>query len=781
MRLPLRLLTAALSVAVASPGVWPGTGFAEPVETPSESTVDHPPSDVARLSVTDGEVWVSESASGEWIAGRMNAPLVAGDEVSTGAGARAEIQLDSHNIVRLSDDSQFRLAHFTRERIEVEAWRGRVAYSIFGTPPVPVEIATPHFRFQPTAGGLYVIDARDEDETKIVVRQGSGVVVTPDGERQISAGDVAAVHVGRPDDIVIGAAAPPDGWEQWAEARDNEVFNAASWRNVNRRYSGAQDLNRYGEWRRVPDYGRVWVPSAVEPGWAPYRDGYWVWKPYWGWVWVSYEPWGWAPYHYGRWVYIDGYWAWWPGPVTVTYVPVWAPAYVVFLDFGHHHHGRFAWLPLGPADWYYPWWSRKNGLRPVSVTNLHVTNIVQVTNVTTINRGRFAPAVTRVAGVPAIRPLASPNRGRFSAVAAAVNDERVQRAASLAEAPDAGRRAGSRAVALEPRAFREARLVAGGAPAAPALAVPTRERSGSFEPNRPGGRQPDNRRIMSREAPPASGPRETRPSVRPGEPPVGAERPDRPSIRRDGDAPSRPRASTVPQTTPSGRQDGQQPRRGAPGVRDGHTFPDTSGRPETSTQTPRAPAGQDRPKAAAPPAQRPETGRAPSAPPRNQHTFPETSRQPPATRSAPAPRNERAAPPAPPARGPDLPGGRIERPFAPPPDSRSGVSTSRERFASPAPAARPAPSPRFERVEPPRASAPVQRSAPPARIERFEQPRYSAPAPRSAPPPRIERAEPQRSAASQPRLSSPAQRSNPPAPQARSGPSGGNWCGFRPC
>src|SRR6202008_1608409 len=76
-------------------------------------------------------------------------------------------------------------------------------------------------------------------------------------------------------------------------------------------------------------------------------------------------------YHYGRWLPYGGSWAWWPGPVATypAYYPVWSPAYVSFFGFvggvgfrvgfgfgfGFGHVG---WLPVGPGDWYHPWYGR---------------------------------------------------------------------------------------------------------------------------------------------------------------------------------------------------------------------------------------------------------------------------------------------------------------------------------------------------------------------------------------------------------------------------------------
>src|SRR5512139_571091 len=122
---------------------------------------------------------------------------------------------------------------------------------------------------------------------------------------------------------------------------------------------GASDLGQYGSWRTTQRYGRVWVPSAVGPTWAPYTTGQWMWDPYYGWTWVDDAPWGWAPYHYGRWVYWDNYWAWAPGPVLGP--PVYAPALVGFFGFPGVHVGvsfgtPIGWVALGWGEPLIPWW-----------------------------------------------------------------------------------------------------------------------------------------------------------------------------------------------------------------------------------------------------------------------------------------------------------------------------------------------------------------------------------------------------------------------------------------
>ena len=652
---------------------------------PALAAPEEAPSDVARLSIAEGDVQVSDGASGEWIKGVANAPLVAGDEVSTDGGARAEIQLDSSNIARLDENAQLKIAAFTREQVALEVSRGRMIYTVIGKPPIPIDIATPLARFRPSEGGLYTIDVAAGDATRIYIREGRGVVSTSSGEAEIFAGQSAVVDAADLGEIRVGVAPPVDAWENWADRRDGEIRAAQSWRNLNRNYAGAEDLDRHGAWRHAPEYGRVWVPHRVPPGWAPYRVGHWVWKPYWGWVWVSDEPWGWTPYHYGRWVFVDGYWAWWPGPVTVTYVPVWAPAYVVFLGFGHSHHPhhRIGWLPLGPADWYYPWWSRKNHARPVVVNNIHVTNIVNVTNVNVTK-------VVQGADVRAIRPLAPPHRGRFSTVERALDDARVRHAVSHVPGDDIGGRGQRpRAIDADGGSMRQANLMAGGPPALagssseravgrPAAPAAIRNETGvgrlgpspqrAPQLDRPAERVPQ-QRPADRNPPARVGEREARPSADPDRASSIERRDNRPSFeRRNEPRPDRGPESAKP--SPGERRD--LPSAGI----------DTRSAAPQNAPTPRIDA----------PTRVPENRPADRVPPRPEARTPDVRTAPPAA-SAPSPRVERE---------------RVN----PPPQIHRGETRS--------------------------VAPPVQRT-PPARVEPRVEPRAEqrvAPAPqRAAPPP----------------------------------------------
>jgi len=111
-------------------------------------------------------------------------------------------------------------------------------------------------------------------------------------------------------------------------------------------------LDPYGQWVDTPQYGQVWSPTSVQPGWRPYyNDGHWVYSDENGWTWVSDLPWGWAPFHYGRWAEDPQYgWIWVPGRV-------WGPAWVTFRS----SDDAIGWAPLPPDDGWDPSYGYQGG------------------------------------------------------------------------------------------------------------------------------------------------------------------------------------------------------------------------------------------------------------------------------------------------------------------------------------------------------------------------------------------------------------------------------------
>jgi len=326
---------------------------------------------VGRVSMIHGDVSTQRGDSGTWSAAVLNQPVMNGDKVSTGAAGRAEVQLDFANIVRLGPNSQANIANFTHDHIQIQLAQGLASYSVFNESEAEPEIDTPNVAVHPAHKDVILrIEIRPDGDSIVIVRKGEAQISTPKGIADLKQGDMAIVRGAVEDaQYKISPAPDRDDWDRWNSDRDRMIHSARSWQHTNRYYTGSEDLDAYGRWQNVPDYGQIWVPNEPD-NWAPYRDGNWVWEPYYGWTWVGYEPWGWAPYHYGRWMWYGGAWGWWPGPVWGAgfYRPFWAPAYVSFFGFGAglgvgfgFGWGGFGWLPLGPCDRFFPWWGGFGG------------------------------------------------------------------------------------------------------------------------------------------------------------------------------------------------------------------------------------------------------------------------------------------------------------------------------------------------------------------------------------------------------------------------------------
>jgi len=346
---------------------------------------------VARVSLIHGDVSTQRGDSGDWSAAALNAPVLSGDRVSTGDRARTELQLDYANMLRLSEHSQANINTLTRSEIQIQMGRGMANYTVLRNSDADAEIDTPNVAIRTNRReSSFRILVTADDHTEVLVRRGEVEITTPQGGTRVGEGQFITVQgSGDQAQYKIGEAPARDDWDQWNTDRDNMIRNAASRRRTNDYYVGAEDLDNHGTWSEVPDYGPVWRPTVADD-WAPYRDGRWVYEPYWGWTWVSYDDWGWAPYHYGRWMMYDDAWVWWPGPVYgyPYYRPIWAPAYVSFFGVGGgfgfgfgYGWGTIGWLPLGPCDFFHPWWGRWGG-------RFGVTNI---TNINIYNRSGFAP------------------------------------------------------------------------------------------------------------------------------------------------------------------------------------------------------------------------------------------------------------------------------------------------------------------------------------------------------------------------------------------------------
>ena len=415
---------------------------------------------VARLSAISGTVSTSRGDTGEWDTGALNTPLVSGDKVAAGEGARAEVQIDYANLLRLGSNSQANLTELNNDQIQVQLAAGLADYVVLKDARASAEIDTPNVAVRPSKEGVYRINVISDSETDVIVRQGEAEVSTPQGSTVLKKGQLMTIQGTDNPEYQIADAPAEDAWDRWNKDRNHSIETAASFQHTNPYYTGVQSLDGYGNWTMVAGYGNVWVPNEGA-GWTPYSDGRWVYEPGWGWTWVGYEPWGWAPYHYGRWMMYDAQWAWWPGPVTPFYRPIWAPAYVSFFGFGGGGFGggfgvgvgfgSIGWLPIGPCDPFRPWWGGRG------------RTSINITNVTVINNYRNGAVIAPLA-------IAGRGRTRYSNLDAVMTNARVRAAVNRVPAADFGRGAVGARQHVSVSELRGGRVLGGSLPVTPGQA-----------------------------------------------------------------------------------------------------------------------------------------------------------------------------------------------------------------------------------------------------------------------------------------------------------------------
>ena len=363
-----------------------------------------------RLSYVGGSVSFWRRGAEDWVEARVNTPLAAGDALYVGRDSELELQAASRAFIRADDDTNLTVLNQEPDFLQIKVTSGRVSFDLRTLPTgYGVEVDTPNAVFTIDRAGYYRVDV-DGDVHFITRRGGRATVITAGGQPMSIRPSEEIVVEGTATARAETYAAPElDSWDRWNYDRTNDLIDAVSERYISSSVAGAYDLDHYGSWRVVAQYGAVWVPDSVPPGWAPYSTGRWIWDPYYQWTWVDDAPWGWAPFHYGRWVHLSGYWAWCPGPVAVGR-PVYAPALVAFFGVTPHvsvgigiGSSGLAWVSLGWGEPLIPWWGRANfigrpwwggwgGPRVVNNVVVKQTTIVNVTKIT-YNNVRVSNAV----------------------------------------------------------------------------------------------------------------------------------------------------------------------------------------------------------------------------------------------------------------------------------------------------------------------------------------------------------------------------------------------------
>src|SRR5512143_3290985 len=323
---------------------------------------------VARISFLSGDVSFSRGDDpDDWQPADRNVPMTLGDRVYTGSRSRIELQVHGGDFVRLGARTDFAALNLTEDTKQFSLRSGVASIRIRHLSESEIfEIDTPNAAVIFEGPGAYRLDVDEDGFTRVGVRSGSATVAAGGGQIPLYAGEGIEIEGLDEPRYDIVTLVRPDAWDQWVNQRDDRQTRTRSYRYVSADIVGADDLDEYGQWEQVRDYGWVWSPTVVSADWTPYRAGHWIWQDPWGWTWVSAEPWGWAPYHYGRWARISSRWYWVPVAPTVRYVS-YSPALVAFVGGGPGWSasisigggGYVGWFPLGPRDPFTPWWGER--------------------------------------------------------------------------------------------------------------------------------------------------------------------------------------------------------------------------------------------------------------------------------------------------------------------------------------------------------------------------------------------------------------------------------------
>ena len=304
------------------------------------------------VRVLEGQATLASQGAGPGEAAEVNQPLLSGDRVQVGRGARIEIALADRNLLRVGSDSSLTLDRiaFSGDRgdrsTRLDLEQGEIVLMV-GDDALGDQL--PEVRANGVdvvvhRTGTYRIESWPGGATEVLVREGYAEVVTRSGSSVLRAGEMAMVYEGS--EVEIFDASPAEALERWGDELERRAESASAevqYVEPELAYQAAP-LAGYGSWFSV-GASRYWRPH-VAAGWRPYWQGRWGWTPS-GLTWISYEPWGWVPYHYGSWSDLPGYgWAWSPG---YRYSPAW-----VYWNWSDAYVG---WCPTGYyTSWYDPWY-----------------------------------------------------------------------------------------------------------------------------------------------------------------------------------------------------------------------------------------------------------------------------------------------------------------------------------------------------------------------------------------------------------------------------------------
>ena len=350
----------------------------------------------ARTSLITGNVYLKAAdTNNAWQSVSINTPVMQDDTYWVAEGGKAEIQFFGSSYLRADENTEFHITSLdgSSNTVMVSLQSGRVYIDRQDTPGGTFfEIDAPLVSADADRSARFDVNVGSNGVTEISVISGSVNIDSTSESTTISAGDMIAVSDSGAAEV--SSYLPEDEWISWNTSQDDILSqNSGSVSYLPPALADySYDFTNYGNWTYLAEYGYVWTPGVVTPGWAPYSIGRWAWIDG-NYVWISYESWGWVPYHYGRWAYRTGTgWFWVPPQAQQVF---WCPGAVAW----NYTSGYVSWVPLAPGETYYGYGNYgrssvdlRNGAPPVIhrqiiYENARITNAVTAVSRQTFNAG----------------------------------------------------------------------------------------------------------------------------------------------------------------------------------------------------------------------------------------------------------------------------------------------------------------------------------------------------------------------------------------------------------
>jgi len=143
---------------------------------------------IAHITAVKGRVSIRYGSSGNWTPVVLNAPLATDDFVATEPGARADVQLDSTNTLRLTGSGEIRFVRCEDEHYEVALGKGAIVYRVTGPSQAIAAVDTPSVSVAPSREGVYRIGLNRAGESEIRADEGDVLVYAPSGSMWVNEG-----------------------------------------------------------------------------------------------------------------------------------------------------------------------------------------------------------------------------------------------------------------------------------------------------------------------------------------------------------------------------------------------------------------------------------------------------------------------------------------------------------------------------------------------------------------------------------------------------------------